>query len=60
MSNLSGALSIAVGALQAEQGALTATTNNVANANTPGYSRQRPVLIESDPIVLGSLTFGSG
>ena len=39
MSSLFGTLSIAVGALQAEQGALSATTNNVANANTPGYSR---------------------
>ncbi len=60
MSSLYGALSIAVGALQANQGALTATTNNVANANTPGYSRQRPVLVESDPVVLGALTFGTG
>jgi flagellar hook-associated protein 1 len=60
MSSLFGTLSIAVGALQANQGALTATTNNVANANTPGYSRQRPVLVESDPVVLGALTFGTG
>ena len=60
MSSLFGALSIAVVALQAEQGALTATTNNVANANTPGYSRQRPVLVESDPVVLNTLTYGTG
>src|ERR1700686_4825896 len=60
MSSLFGALSIAAGALGAEQGAMDATTNNVANANTPGYSRLRPVLIESDPIVVGSVTYGQG
>jgi flagellar hook-associated protein FlgK len=36
MSSLYGAMSIATGALGAEQGALEATTNNVANVNTPG------------------------
>jgi flagellar hook-associated protein 1 FlgK len=60
MSSLFGALSIATGAMAAEQGAMDATTNNVANANTPGYSRLVPVLVESDPIVLGSVTYGEG
>src|SRR5271166_4663953 len=60
MSSLFGTMSIATGALGAEQGALNATTNNVANANTPGYSRLRPVLAENDPIVLGSVTYGGG
>jgi len=60
MSSLFGALSIATGALGAEQGALDATTNNVANANTPGYSRLRPILIESNPVVEGSVTYGQG
>lgn len=60
MSSLFGALSIATGALGAEQGAMNATTNNVANVNTPGYSRLRPVLVENDPVVVGSLTFGGG
>jgi flagellar hook-associated protein 1 FlgK len=60
MSSLSAALSIATGALEAEQGAMDATTNNVANSNTPGYSRVEPVLVSGDPVVLGSLTFGSG
>jgi flagellar hook-associated protein 1 FlgK len=60
MSSLFGALSIATGALGAEQGAMDATTNNVANANTPGYSRLRPVLTESDPVVIGSVTYGEG
>jgi flagellar hook-associated protein 1 len=60
MSSLISALSIATGALAAEQGAMDGTTNNVANVNTPGYSRLRPVLTESDPVVLGSVTYGQG
>jgi flagellar hook-associated protein 1 len=34
-------LSIGLSALLAQQRALTTNSNNVANANTPGYSRQR-------------------
>jgi flagellar hook-associated protein 1 FlgK len=60
MSSLFGTLSIAAGALAAEQGAMDATTNNVANATTPGYSRLVPVLTESDPVVIGSVTYGQG
>lgn len=60
MSSLFGTLSIAVSGLLAEQGALNVTSNNVANANTPGYSRQRPVLLEGDPVPVGPLLFGSG
>jgi len=36
------------------------TTNNVANVNTPGYSREQPVLVSSDPVVVDPLTFGTG
>jgi flagellar hook-associated protein 1 FlgK len=60
MTSLLGILSIATGALGAEEGALNATSNNVANVNTPGYSRQIPVLAESEPVVLGGLTYGTG
>ncbi|HYA25984.1 MAG TPA: flagellar hook-associated protein FlgK [Terriglobales bacterium] len=60
MSTLFGTMSIATGALGAEQGALDATTNNVANVNTPGYSRLQPVLVESDPVVMGPITYGTG
>lgn len=60
MPGLYGAMSIASGALSAEQAALNATTSNVANVNTPGYSRVRPVLKENDPVVLGSVTYGMG
>jgi len=60
MSSLFGTMSVALSGLRAEQAALGVTTNNVANANTLGFSRQRPVLIEGDPVAEGSLTFGSG
>jgi flagellar hook-associated protein 1 FlgK len=60
MGSLNSSLAIAVGALTADQGALNATATNVANASTPGYSRQVPVFSENTPIVVGSLTFGSG
>jgi flagellar hook-associated protein 1 len=60
MSSLFGTMSIALSGLMADQAALEITTNNVANANTVGYSRQRAVLVEGDPVVEGSLTFGSG
>jgi flagellar hook-associated protein 1 len=60
MSGLSGTLSIALSALQAAQSSLAVTTNNVANANTPGYTRQRAVLTESPPVLMAPLTFGTG
>ena len=60
MGTLDSALSIVVGALDADQGALSVTTNNLANANTPGYDRQVVEFSESDPIQQGNLSFGSG
>ena len=60
MSSLQATMFVATGALAADQGALEATTNNAANVNTPGYSREVPVLQESTPIVLGNLTVGTG
>jgi flagellar hook-associated protein 1 FlgK len=60
MSNLLSTLFIGTGALAANQGALEATANNVANVNTPGYSRKVSVFTETPPIVLGNLTFGTG
>jgi flagellar hook-associated protein 1 FlgK len=51
---------IAVQALMAEQGALSVTSNNIANVNTPGYSRQIAVLDEAPTFKEGNLVFGSG
>jgi flagellar hook-associated protein 1 len=60
MSSLNASLATALSGLIAEQGALATTTNNVANVNTPGYSREEPILAASDPVVVDPLTFGTG
>ena len=39
-------LNIGLSALLAQQRSLTTTANNIANASTPGYSRQRVELAE--------------
>jgi flagellar hook-associated protein 1 len=41
---MSGLLSVATGAMTANQAVLQTTGNNIANVNTPGYSRQTAVL----------------
>ena len=48
--SLNASLSIAVQSLNAASGALQATNNNIANANTPGYTRETPVLQSVAPI----------
>jgi flagellar hook-associated protein 1 FlgK len=60
MSSLSSVLSTAVQSLVADTGALKITTNNIANANTPGYSRQIPVFQEAPPTNDGNLSVGNG
>ncbi len=60
MGSLNAILAVATGALDADQGALNTTTDNVANANTPGYSRQVTNLVESVPLEIGNLTLGTG
>ena len=60
MGTLNSALSIIVGSLDADQGAISVTTNNLANANTPGYDRQIVQFSENDPIQEGNLSFGTG
>lgn len=60
MANLMGTMSIALGALKNNQEALDVTSNNIANQNTPGYSRQRVNLSESTYLQVGQLQFGTG
>jgi len=60
MGGLISAMWIATGALDVAQGALNATTNNIANASTPGYSREVVDLAQQTPTVEGNLTFGNG
>ena len=53
-------LSIARSALMVHQRAMTVTGNNVANANTPGYSRQRLQLTEMTPLWTPNGVMGRG
>jgi len=60
MGSLMSAMWIAAQALDVDQGALNVTSNNIANASTPGYSREVVDLSENTPVVDGNLTFGTG
>jgi flagellar hook-associated protein 1 len=60
MSSLFTSLSVALSGLTAEQAAMEVTANNVANVNTPGFSRQRPTFLAGSPVVDGRLTLGTG
>ncbi len=53
-------LNVAVSGLRAFQRALETTSHNIANASTPGYSRQRVDLVTQQPQVLGSASLGRG
>ena len=60
MPGLNTSLNIAVQALEANQGALSVTSNNIANVNTPGYSRQVAILNEAPTFQENNITFGGG
>jgi flagellar hook-associated protein 1 FlgK len=51
---------ISVSALQAFQNAINVTSNNVANASTPGYDRETVNLTEALPQADGAATVGAG
>ena len=53
-------LNIGLSALLTQQRALTTTSNNIANANTPGYTRQRVELEQRQAQRLGSDYLGTG
>jgi flagellar hook-associated protein 1 len=60
MSTLSSVLSTALTSLSNAQGALTVTSDNISNVNTPGYARRRANLVEQTPIVEQGVTYGRG
>jgi flagellar hook-associated protein 1 FlgK len=60
MPGLNTSMSIAVQALAAEQGALSVTSNNISNVNTPGYSRQIAVFNEAPTFQDTGVSFGDG
>jgi flagellar hook-associated protein 1 len=53
-------LSTAKDALQAQQLAMNVASQNIANINTPGYSRQIPILEARTPAPYAGLTLGQG
>lgn len=55
-----GLFDIGKSALFASQTALTVTSNNIANANTPGYNRQDVILNIANPINSGAGMIGMG
>jgi flagellar hook-associated protein 1 FlgK len=60
MGGLNTSLLIGMQALEATQGALDATSNNIANANTPGYTREVAQFSENAESVSGSNVSGGG
>ena len=53
-------LSIGSGAVNAYRQALSTSSNNIANVNTPGYSKRALRIGESFPVQEGVFSFGSG
>lgn len=60
MATLSTAFSITTNALEADQAALNVVANNVANANTAGYTRQVADFAENDPVTINGIRYGTG
>jgi flagellar hook-associated protein 1 FlgK len=60
MTNPFGLMTIGQSALLTQQKAIDITSNNIANVNTPGYSRQRLVIQQGSPIRVDSLTMSTG
>lgn len=60
MSNPFSLMNIGQSALLTQQKAMDITGNNIANVNTPGYSRQRLVIKQGSPVRADSLTMSTG
>ena len=60
MPSLNAIMSIAGSALNAMQGALSTTSNNVANSDTAGYTREVVDLTTAPTVSDGSSSYGAG
>lgn len=58
--SIAGVLNIGRSALQVNQAALQVTSNNIANVNTPGYSRQRIAIETTTPFRTDAGFLGTG
>ena len=57
---MSDVFGITISALQAFRTALSVTSNNIANANTPGYAKETAELTNAMPQSAGSAPIGAG
>ena len=60
MGTINSALLLTKGALDADQAALSVVANNVANANTPGYTVEVPEWKQNQPINVDGIQVGDG
>ena len=60
MATINSAFNLISGALDADQSALNIVANNVANANTPGYTQQVPNWQENTPVQINGVSYGEG
>lgn len=60
MGTISSAFSLISQALDAEQAGLSIVANNVANANTTGYTKEVPNWQENQPIGINGNLYGAG
>lgn len=60
MPGLNASLYLGLSGLQAQQSALSVVGHNIANVNTPGYTRQRADLTSNQSLVEGQVYFGTG
>ncbi len=60
MPGLNASLYLGLSGLQAQQSALNVVGHNIANVNTPGYTRQRANLTTNGSAIEGQSYFGTG
>lgn len=60
MGTINGAFGIITAALNADQSGLGIIAGNVANSNTPGYTRERPTFQENSPVTINGRFYGTG
>jgi flagellar hook-associated protein 1 FlgK len=60
MGTISSAIHLISGALNADQAALSIVANNVANANTTGYTEEKPNWEENSPVSINGVYNGTG
>lgn len=60
MGTINSALSVTTDALNANQAALSVIANNVANADTTGYTLETPTWQENAPIEVDGISIGTG